>query len=808
MALLNNLILPFVFLSFTSPAFTQVVSGGSLPLSCTASSGTPPTVRSSALTERLADLVLTCTGGPALSAGSVVPTADLTIGLGTYVTSRILASPQISEALLLIDEPGSGPAALKACDNFALGAAPGGCVQYAMSSANGVPIASGSPAALTPPANVFFGAVKANQVIFHGIPILPPVTAGVSRIFRFTNLRANVAGLGGGAFGTTQLLLSISVGGDTPITINNPVQIAGFFLYGLNAAVRNPDNTGPLSGTEGGILSPFSQSPSRMAVLQFTETFQDAFKTRVGDRSESGFVFQGLGDFNGNYPGMADYGTRLKASFHNLPPGVRLFVSTTNLAANTSSPTLSPPPAASTTDSYAVLVTGETALYTNGSAPAAGAATTVNGQATALAELPIVNGAATAAWEVVNANPSSKETFNFGVWASYGAAGTPAGPGTASVFLDFAPTYPGGLSESGQASQSLPLPRFTAASTPRAILTVGPSACQYTVLPVYGTLSPLSGSGSFTVTTTAQCLWSATSDSAWIHITTPNPGAGSGSGYYSFDPNSSPDSRTGSLLIAAQQFYLTQFGTAPPAIAERGVAESWTHTQGIAPGAWVSIYGSNLAWTTQQWQPPGNPPVIFPPIATTLGGVTVRMAGIPAPLQYVSPNFITALVPAGVPIGEVSVVVTNNTLSSAPFTVTSSTYLPAIYSVPSTPGYSVIAVDPASGQLLGTPAVDRRVVRAVRPGDTIDLYAIGLGPTTPAFTTDSYFAGSRPVAAPFTVVLGPATITPAFAALTATGLYQVRIAIPADMPAGDQPIRIDFGSAQSASGVYLTVQPR
>jgi uncharacterized protein (TIGR03437 family) len=37
-------------------------------------------------------------------------------------------------------------------------------------------------------------------------------------------------------------------------------------------------------------------------------------------------------------------------------------------------------------------------------------------------------------------------------------------------------------------------------------------------------------------------------------------------------------------------------------------------------------------------------------------------------------------------------------------------------------------------------------------------------------------------------------------------LYQVRIVVPQETPAGDQPILFDFGSAQSAKSVYLTIQ--
>src|SRR5206468_11237480 len=107
------------------------------------------------------------------------------------------------------------------CSNFVLGAAPGGCVQYAFPSAKGAPIASSAPDSLTAPANVFFGAVNANQVFFTGIPVLPPATAGAARVFRITNIRANVAGFCC-LLGTTQVLAAVSVEPNFAMPIINP----------------------------------------------------------------------------------------------------------------------------------------------------------------------------------------------------------------------------------------------------------------------------------------------------------------------------------------------------------------------------------------------------------------------------------------------------------------------------------------------------------------------------------------------------------------------------------------------------------
>src|SRR5262245_39062080 len=96
---------------FAGLASAQVGGGGTTggPLQCTATVAVPPALRAAGLTEIIGALVLTCTGGTATPAGTAIPTANITVSLGTQVTSRLLGNggaSNSSEALLLIDEPG------------------------------------------------------------------------------------------------------------------------------------------------------------------------------------------------------------------------------------------------------------------------------------------------------------------------------------------------------------------------------------------------------------------------------------------------------------------------------------------------------------------------------------------------------------------------------------------------------------------------------------------------------------------------------------------------------------------------------
>ena len=128
----------------------------------------PLVVRAEGRAELVSDIVLTCTGGNPTMAAPV----NISIFLNTNITSNLTGpGPDETEALTLIDEPMPAPA---------------------LNMSNGFPFVGqvkGIPGVI-PSGNVFTGLRTAspNQVIFPGVPVVPP-GAGVRR-FRITNLRA------------------------------------------------------------------------------------------------------------------------------------------------------------------------------------------------------------------------------------------------------------------------------------------------------------------------------------------------------------------------------------------------------------------------------------------------------------------------------------------------------------------------------------------------------------------------------------------------------------------------------------------
>lgn len=270
----------------------------------------------------------------------------------------------------------------------------------------------------------------------------------------------------------------------------------------------------------------------------------------------------------------------------------------------------------------------------------------------------------------------------------------------------------------------------------------------------------------------------------------------------------------GDSIYAANLKVTAAIVSQKPAFTSTSVAEAWTGKQGIAPGAWISITGMDLAAQEANWAPASGRP-----IDTKLGGVTVKVNDVPAVLSFVSPTKISLLVPGATPKGDVSIVIDRDGTASDAVVVQAGGALPAIQSVldakadPQRYYASVtaagagagLALINAKGWVLGKPDVDSRAVRGVVPGEEIDIYAIGLGKADPEFPTDKLFTGSFAVTGTVTVRFGEQSVTPTASVLVAPGLYAVRVKTPESLSAGDVTLAIDVDGVTSA-GVLLNVQ--
>jgi hypothetical protein len=95
------------------------------------------------------------------------------------------------------------------------------------------------------------------------------------------------------------------------------------------------------------------------------------------------------------------------------------------------------------------------------------------------------------------------------------------------------------------------------------------------------------------------------------------------------------------LSVAATQF--TQSTHAAAQAAPVALVNAASYDRTVAPGSLAALFGSAMATQIAS--------ASTLPLPTTLGGVTVKMNGINAPLFFVSPNQINLQVPSGVNAG-------------------------------------------------------------------------------------------------------------------------------------------------------------
>src|ERR1700722_14441503 len=107
------------------------------------------------------------------------------------------------------------------------------------------------------------------------------------------------------------------------------------------------------------------------------------------------------------------------------------------------------------------------------------------------------------------------------------------------------------------------------------------------------------------------------------------------------------------------------------AVTVSAVENGASFTSRITPGAFVTIKGTNF--TTAPLS------AATVPLADSLGGVTVSVAGLPCPIYYVNPTQINFLLPWKTPTGSYPLIVTANGQTVGPTNITIVAEAPGIF---------------------------------------------------------------------------------------------------------------------------------
>ena len=214
----------------------------------------------------------------------------------------------------------------------------------------------------------------------------------------------------------------------------------------------------------------------------------------------------------------------------------------------------------------------------------------------------------------------------------------------------------------------------------------------------------------------------------------------------------------------------------------------------IAPGAIVSIFGTDLAGGTQLGEAP---------LPTTLGDTSVTFNDIPAPLFFVSGTQINAQVPFELMTGTgmVSVQVTRGGEMSTAQPVGIAAASPGIFTL-NRQGTGQGAILIANTPFLAAPAGVLENSRPAQRGEFISIFCTGLGPVQPEVPSGDVAPSTPPLAETLSPTLVnisdiPALVTFSGLAPGFVGLYQVDVQVPMGVPSGTQNVEIIINGVSS-----------
>lgn len=252
----------------------------------------------------------------------------------------------------------------------------------------------------------------------------------------------------------------------------------------------------------------------------------------------------------------------------------------------------------------------------------------------------------------------------------------------------------------------------------------------------------------------------------------------------------SPDTYTGTVTVASNSVngnivipvQLAIAAQGPPVAAAGGVVNNGTFAAGdpLAQGDIAAIFGSQFTFDAPM-------SASSLPLENMLDNVQVLVNGVAAPVYYTSAGQVNFEIPINAATGPGTVQVVRNGTAGNMVYVDINAQVPRF--ILYNGGYGIMTTP--AGALTGTPS------NPVSVGDTIVIYMLGLGPTSPPVTSGTASPGPpnlASVAGKTQVCFGVETpfyqapcATPSFVGLTPNfvGLYQVNVTIPSAVQSGN-----------------------
>ncbi len=246
----------------------------------------------------------------------------------------------------------------------------------------------------------------------------------------------------------------------------------------------------------------------------------------------------------------------------------------------------------------------------------------------------------------------------------------------------------------------------------------------------------------------------------------------------------------------------------PPVVDFQGVLDNAIFNPGdtIARGDIVAVKGQQLSMLAGALG-------TAPPLSTQVADTQVLLNGLPIPIFYSSYGQINCQIPTDAPTGTATLQVKRTDGQAGNLvTVPIGPRAPRLLRF-NLGDFGAIVNGRDGSYPLPVGAIPGSNTHPASAGDTLIIYAIGLGDTNP-FVATGAAAPSTPLArvtgtpaVNFGGGIGGALVIPDFVGLspTSAGLYQVNVVIPQGVPKGNLYLTLDFGDSTS-NPVQIAIQ--
>jgi uncharacterized protein (TIGR03437 family) len=273
-------------------------------------------------------------------------------------------------------------------------------------------------------------------------------------------------------------------------------------------------------------------------------------------------------------------------------------------------------------------------------------------------------------------------------------------------------------------------------------------------------------------------------------------------------------SKSAFTLTGSGTVVLPAAGNTQPTITS--VKTSGSDAPFIAPNTWVEIQGTNLVPSTTPaagvtWSSAPEFNANPPRMPTQLGPISAKTNGKPGYIYFFchacaanQTDQINVLTSLDNTAGQVLVVVTNGTVSSAPFIVTTQAVSPSFLRW-DLQGHPVATHTDSTLSLLGPTSLFPGLSTPAHKLEPILIYGDGFGlPTASLVEGSSSQSGTLPNPQPVCTI-GTTTVA-ATVVLVTPGLYGIGLTVPSTAVSGDNPIACTYMNVATPAGDVISVQ--